>query len=87
MFVTAIHDVSDPEKFWGAAQTTEIPEGIVLHDVFPNGDGTRAVCLWEAESVEAVQRFVDGTYGDVSRNEFYDVNAQNAQGLPASATA
>ena len=87
MYVTAIHDISDPEKFWGAAETTEIPEGIVLHDVFPNADDTRAVCLWEADSVEAVQSLFDGTVGDVSRNEFYDVNAQKAQGLPTSATA
>jgi hypothetical protein len=85
MYVTAIHDISDPEKFWGAAESTEIPEGIVLHDVFPNADGTRAVCLWEADTVEAVQSLVDGTVGDVSRNEFYGVNAQNAQGLPTSA--
>jgi hypothetical protein len=48
MYVIAIHSISDPEKFWGAAD----------------------------------ERLVDGTVGDVSRNEFFGVNEQNAQGLP-----
>ena len=87
MYVTAIHDISDPAKFWEAADETPIPEGIVLHDVFPNDDGTRAVCLWESDSVDAVKDLVDGAVGDVSQNEFYGVNTKNAQGLPASATA
>jgi hypothetical protein len=87
MYVTAIHDISDPEKFWGSAETTEIPEGITLHSSFPNADGSRAVCLWEADSVEAVRDFVDGGVGDASQNEFYGVNAQNAQGLPTSTTS
>ena len=87
MYVIAIHEISDPEKFQRAAETTEIPEGIVLHDVFPNADNTRAVCLWEADSVEAVQNLFDATVGDVSRNEYYEVDVQNAKGLPMSATA
>ena len=55
--------------------------------MFPNADGTRAVCLWEADSVEAVQSLFDGTVDDVSRNEYYEVDAQNAKGLPMSTTA
>ena len=27
MYVIAIHAVSDPEKFWGAAQDMQLPQG------------------------------------------------------------
>jgi hypothetical protein len=82
VYIAAIHSISNPEKFWDAAQTTSIPEGVTLHSTYPNADGTRAVCLWEADSLEDVRTLVDGAVGDSSDNEFYEVGA-NAQGLPA----
>jgi hypothetical protein len=46
--------------------------------------------LWEADSVEAIQEYVDSTLGDSSENTCYDVDAEQAfaerpLGLPASA--
>jgi hypothetical protein len=82
MYVVAIHDVKNPEKFWEIAQTTPMPEGVSLHQTYPNDDGTRAICLWEGSSVDVVRDFVDGSVGDYSSNEFFEVNAGNAQGLP-----
>jgi hypothetical protein len=82
MHVVVIHRISDPEKFWGAASESELPEGVTLHSALPNDDGSRAVCLWEADSLDAVQQLVEDAVGDVSNNEFFEVNAQNAQGLP-----
>ena len=87
MYVIAIHAVSDPEKFWGAAQEMQLPQGTALHTVAPNGDGTRAVCVWEADSVDAVRDFVESAAGDISSNEYYEVNDQNAVGLPAGSMA
>jgi hypothetical protein len=55
MYVIAIHSISDPEKFWGAADETEMLEGITLHSALPNEDGSRAVCVWEGQSVDAIQ--------------------------------
>ena len=43
------------------------------------------MCLWEAGSLDAVRDVVEGTVGDVSDNEYFEVNEQNAQGLPAQA--
>ena len=80
--VIAIHSISDPDRFWAAVGQTEIPQGTTLHTVLPNDDGTRAVCVWEADSADAVKQLVEGTVGDVSSNEFFQVNPQNAQGLP-----
>jgi hypothetical protein len=57
VYVTAIHQITDPEKFQQAVRAatppvSEFPAGIVLHSTYSNVDGTKAVCLWEAETVE-----------------------------------
>jgi hypothetical protein len=84
MHVIAIHSISDPDRFWKAADESEMPEEMTLHSALPNDDGSRAVCVWEADSVESVKQLIEDTVGDVSSNEFFQVNADNAQGLPAS---
>jgi hypothetical protein len=88
MHIVAIHDISDPKTFWGAAEGLDLPDQTTLHSAIPNEDGTRAVCVWESDSVDTVRNFVDGNVGHVSKNEFYAVDEQNAMGLPsAKATA
>jgi hypothetical protein len=84
MYVVAIHATDDPKTFWDTAQAAlaELPEGTTLHSAIPNEDGSRAVCLWESESVDTVKGIVEGAVGHVSTNEYFDVNAQNAIGLP-----
>ena len=87
MYVVAIHAIDDPKAFWEGAQALEIPEGTILHSAIPNDDGTRAVCLWESGSVATVEAIVEGAAGNVSTNEYFDVNEQNATGLPAVSAA
>ena len=83
-YVVAIHEISDPEGFWDTAGSSEIPEGITLHETYPREDGKRAVCLWEADSVDAVRELVDGLSGATSQNEFFEADSghQGALGLP-----
>lgn len=85
MHIVAIHQISNPETFWGAAEGLNLPEGTTLHSAIPNEEGTRAVCVWESDSVDTVRDFVDGNVGHVSNNEFFAVNEQNAVGLPGTA--
>ena len=40
------------------------------------------MCVWESDSLDSVKQLVESTVGDVSKNEFFEVNEQNAQGLP-----
>ena len=86
MYVVVVHNISDPEKFWSTAQsaleTGGIPETITMHASFPDVTGTRAVCLWEASSVEPVRGFIEETVGAVSDNHYFEVAAHNAVGLP-----
>jgi hypothetical protein len=83
MHVVAVHRISDPESFFDAVQSTPIPEGFALRSMLPSADRSRAVCVWEAESTDSVRKLGDETVGDVSDNEFFEVDAAGAQGLPA----
>ena len=84
VYVIAVHDIGDPPRFWGAVQQGSIPEGITIHSVLPNVGGSRAVCLWEGPSIEAISELVNGTVGDSAVSDFYAVDAQAARGLPGS---
>jgi hypothetical protein len=87
MYTIAIHQISDPEKFWAGAAEMQLPDGLTLHTVAPNQDGTRAVCFWEADSIDSVRDFVESNVGDISTNEYFEVNDQTAMGLPTNAAA
>ena len=41
----------------------------------PSQDGTLVTCLWESDSVDDVQSYVDETLGDASINLCYAVEA------------
>jgi hypothetical protein len=86
-YIVAIHDISDPDRFWSAADPEALPAGITLHATYPRGDGSRAVCLWEADSVDTVRDLVESVTGDASRNEFFEADPKHsgAKGLSASA--
>jgi hypothetical protein len=89
-YIVAIHDISDPERFWGAANdpAAEFPPGITLHASYPREDGKRAACLWEADSIGAVRELIESVTGDASSNEFFEVDTTHAglRGLPTTAT-
>jgi hypothetical protein len=86
MYITVVHEITDPSTFWGAAQeaiTQPMPEGVSLHGVLPSTNGSHAVCLWEAPSVDAVREMVESLVGQVSKNDYHEVDSANARGLPA----
>jgi hypothetical protein len=87
MYAIAIHSISDPEKFWAGAAELQVPAGTTLHSVLPNKEGTRAVCVWEADSLDTVRDFVDPATQGISDNEYFEANKQNAVGLPGSTVA
>ena len=87
MFIIAQHTISDPERFSAAVEAgmKDLPADVRLHSAIPSSDGSRSTCLWEAGSLEAVTALVEDSVGDVSTNEYYEVDAQSAVGLPAPA--
>jgi hypothetical protein len=60
------------------------PAGAHVLQFYPASDGSGATCLWEADSVEAIQRYVDTTLGDASVNTSYEVEASQAFALQPS---
>ena len=82
MFIVVQHQVSNPQKFWEIVKAAKMPEGVKIHSTLPNSDGTKAVCIWEAEELNAVKTVVEGAVGQFSRNEYFSVEEKNAMGLP-----
>ena len=84
MLIIAHHLISNPEKFWNAAKehTKELPVTLKLHAVYPSTDQKTGTCIWEANSVQDVQQFVDKHTGKFAKNFCYEVNVKESMGLP-----
>lgn len=83
MYVLIHHQIQDAKAFWETVeQDPTPPAGMKVVTFFPSTDNTAAFCLYEADSTEALRRFVDGALGTSSRNSYYPVNADAAVGLP-----
>jgi hypothetical protein len=90
-YIVAIHTITDPEPFWSSAAEAvpNLPAGISLHATYPQHDGTRAICLWEATSVDEIRDMVDAATGSYSSNDYFEVDPAHAGtfGLPSGASA
>ncbi|HKC34954.1 MAG TPA: hypothetical protein VKB95_02795 [Chitinophagaceae bacterium] len=85
MLVVAQHsNITDPEAFWAKAQTVvgSAPAGASVHSVFPSQDGKTGTCVWEANSVDELQKFLDTASEGMATNFCYEVNEAAAIGLP-----
>jgi hypothetical protein len=79
MYVLVQHTISEPATFWNAADPRTLSPDVKLHHTFPTADGTRAACIWEAKSVDAVRNLLEPLVGRVSRNEYFPV--ENREGF------
>jgi hypothetical protein len=84
MFVVAQHTIKDAKHFWETAKNNmnTLPSHLKLHQVLPNKDGSKAVCLWSASNIEDVKKYVEEQLGKYSSNLYFPVEATNAIGLP-----
>jgi len=88
MFVVVEHTITNPGVFFGlVSKAAEAPSGIKALQFFPSMSKDRAVCLWEANSVEAVKGFLEPLSAPSSRNTYYTVDSTIAMGLPAAVSA
>lgn len=89
MYVAVVHDVKDPQAMFsrgeGLSDPSNAPPGVQPRQFFPSKDLSAATCLWEADSVEAVQDYIDSTLGDSSENQYFEISTEHAQGLPEQA--
>jgi hypothetical protein len=82
MYVVVHHRFTDPAVAFVRGETLirneGAPPGVHGLQFYPSVDGSVATCLWEAESVESIQRYVDTTLGDASENLCYEVATDQA---------
>ena len=85
MLVIAHHNnINDPETFWEKAQTviSDAPAGTKVLSVYPSRDGKTGTCVWEAGSVDELQKFLDEAAAGMATNFCYEVNEAAAFGVP-----
>jgi hypothetical protein len=82
MYVVVQHRFKDSQVAFARGEklikNEDAPLGVQGLQFYPSRDGSAATCLWEADSVEALQGYVDSTLGDSSENTCYEVDAEQA---------
>jgi hypothetical protein len=82
MYVVVQHSFKDPPAAFARGErlirNDGAPTGVRGLQFYPAKNGSGATCLWEADSVADVQRYVDTTLGDSSENLCYEVDAEQA---------
>ena len=85
MIIVVNHKINNPQDFWAAAQKSlpELPaEGVKrVIQVMPNADNTEATCVWEADSKEALDKYLRSKVKDWSSETYQEVNTAGAMGL------
>jgi hypothetical protein len=89
MFVLVQHRITDPQKWGQIAQSIGkrveqqlLPHGFKGVQYLPCTDGLHASCVWEAPSVDTLRSWLDRETGNAARNEYFQINADLAMGLP-----
>jgi hypothetical protein len=86
MYVVTQHRFKNPQVAFARGErlikNEGAPAGVHGLQFYPARDGSGAACLWEAPSVESIQKYVDSTLGDSSDNTCYEVDADQAFSSP-----
>lgn len=48
----------------------------------PNPVGTKAVCLWDTDDIEAIKRIIEDAVGAVSNGTYFVEKTEHAVGQP-----
>ena len=85
MFISVQHKIKNPGEFWASAQKSlpQLPEAGVQRviNVFPSKAMTEATCIWEADSIEALDKYLRSKVSDWSQETYFEIDAANAMGL------
>lgn len=84
MYIGVQHRIKDADAAMARGQKMleNTEPGLHVHQFCPSTDLAVATCVWEADSVDSVRDFVDGTLGDSSDNSYFEISTENAVGLP-----
>ena len=77
MYVVVHHQIKNPETAFQRGERLMYgdgaPEQVHVLQFYPSQDSSKVTCLFEADSVDSVQGWVDGVLGDSSDNLCYPV--------------
>lgn len=83
MFIAIEHDIHDPQEFQTCAEAVfPLPDDLHVFQFFPAQDLSRAVCLYEAPSVDRLRDYLDGKLGNASTQRYFPIAEGEAIGLP-----
>ncbi len=85
MIIAVNHKINNPKDFWTSAQTNlpKLPEMGVIRvlQVMPHPSMEKATCIWEAESIDMLDKYLRDKVQDWSHDEFHEIDTTNAMGL------
>jgi hypothetical protein len=86
MFISVHHQINNPGEFWASAQKSlpELPVAGVkkICNVFPSKNMMEATCIWEADSIESLDKYLRSKVFNWSKETYFEIDAANALGLP-----
>ncbi|HWB28625.1 MAG TPA: hypothetical protein VG738_24295 [Chitinophagaceae bacterium] len=87
MIIVVNHKINNPGDFWSTAQQSlpELPVAGVqrIIQVLPNKEMNAATCLWEADSIEALDSYLRSKVHDWSDDTYQEVDTAHSMGLTA----
>ena len=87
MYIAIEHDIHDPEKFRKCAEDVfPLPDDLHVHQFYPSTDMSKAVCLYEAPSIERLSDYLDSKLSPASTQRYFPVLSEHAIGLPERVT-
>ena len=91
MFIVVNHTITDSKTAFARGENllagNGAPPGVRVREFYPSRDKAYVFCLWEGNSLEEVRDYVNATLRDSSRNEYFEVDAEIARGLPELAAS
>ena len=84
MLIVVNHKISNVGAFWGAAEKElkTLPSGLKLHISLPNSEMNLATCVWEAPSVDQLQKWLEEKTSQWAKNEYQPVDTSKAINPP-----
>ena len=90
MHLGAVHTIRD-RAVWDSVVVSEepgeFPPGFELLGSVTQDDVSRAICIWDAPSLDALQRMLDEMLGAASVNDCFVADPARSINLPAPKTA
>ena len=87
MHLGVVHEIRDPAG-WDRVMSGDLnlPPGFALLGSVTQDDVSRGMCIWEAPSLDDLQRLLDGAFGAAVVNDCFVADPGRSVNLPAPQT-